>query len=43
MHGDDLVGDKVLAGAVCRDNGRDDVLGHVAIVGKKLLGIFVII
>ena len=31
------VGDKVLAGAVGLHDGLDEVLGHVGVVGKKLL------
>ena len=33
------VGDEVLAGAVGLDNGLDQVLGHVAVVGEELLGV----
>ena len=34
------VGDKVLAGAVGLHDGLDEVLGHVGVVGEKLLGVF---
>ena len=32
--GNDLIGDKVLAGAVRRDDCRDDILRNIVIVGK---------
>ena len=34
-----LVGDEVLAGAVGLDDGLDQVLGHVLVVGQQLLGV----
>ena len=34
-----LVGDEVLAGAVGLDDGLDQVLRHVPVVGKQLLGV----
>ena len=34
-----LVGDEVLAGAVCLHDGLDQVLGHVLVVREQLLGV----
>ena len=34
-----LVGDEVLAGAVGLDDGLDQVLGHVPVIGEQLLGV----
>ena len=37
---DDFVGDEVFAGAVGADDGPDEGLGHISVVGQQLLGIF---
>ena len=38
-HAQHAVGDEVLAGAVALDDGLDEVLRHVGIVGQQLLGV----
>ena len=39
-HLEDLVGNKVLAGAVALDDGGHHILRNVLIVGQELLGVF---
>src|SRR5690625_4175058 len=36
---DNVIGDEILAGAVGIDDGTDEVIGHVAVVGQQLFGV----